>query len=89
MLQVVIADGDVSPLYEPLSPDYRQKYLEWITTWRRLLEDVGDEDVAERMHIKLKYMSLSRIICLVLCYSYCDGPLMTYIYLLVDGLKFY
>ena len=51
MLQVVIADGDVSPFYEPLSPDYRQKYLEWIMTWRQLLEDVGDEDVAERMRI--------------------------------------
>ncbi|KAI2490815.1 hypothetical protein MHU86_23750 [Fragilaria crotonensis] len=43
MLQVVVADGDASPFYEPLTPSYRQQYLEWITQWRTLLADVvGD-----------------------------------------------
>jgi uncharacterized protein YdiU (UPF0061 family) len=55
MLQVVIADGDASPFYEPLTPAYRQQYLEWITQWRKLLADVvGDtssSDVAERMRM--------------------------------------
>ena len=49
MLETLISDGDTSPFYEPLTPEHRAKYLEWIKDWREML--VEQDDVAERMRM--------------------------------------
>jgi uncharacterized protein YdiU (UPF0061 family) len=51
MLDSLIADGDQSPFYEPLSPEYRQQYLQWIKEWRELLLGLDTNEVAERMRM--------------------------------------
>ena len=52
MLDRLIGDGEQSPFYEPLSPEYRQQYLQWIREWRELLLGLDTNDVvAERMRM--------------------------------------
>jgi len=49
MLEVLIADGNQSPFYDPLTKEQREQYLEWIKRWRSLL--IGEDGAAERMRM--------------------------------------
>jgi uncharacterized protein YdiU (UPF0061 family) len=55
MLQTLIGedeegDNSSSPFYEPLSPEHRVQYLDWIQQWRNVVKD-EDEKVYERMRL--------------------------------------
>lgn len=47
------SDPGSSPFYEPLSPEYREKFLLWMKEWRDALQDSGAtaEEVYERMRL--------------------------------------
>jgi uncharacterized protein YdiU (UPF0061 family) len=52
MLTTLIGEGDSSPFYEPLSPEHREQYRNWIQQWRNVVvKDDDKEGVYERMRL--------------------------------------
>ena len=49
MLDTLVSHGTSSPFYEPLTPQHKEQYLEWIHLWRDML--IGQVDVAENMRM--------------------------------------